>query len=340
MKKLMVLMLIILILQPVFARGKSESDSFSVLVYITGMLAGSPTYELMADGANDFAASHDKVSVKVYEAGFNQAEWGEQLRGMVASGQYDLVLGTNPSLPEICAEIAADFPEQKFVITDAELSGNPQIRTYLFNQYEQSLFLGYLAGLITTSAELEYANPQKKIGFIAAQEYPLLTTQMVPGFLNGARLVDPDISLDYRVIGSWSDATKAADLASSMSAAGVDVFTSIAGGAAQGMIKNAREKGAYVLYYNDNDYAAAPGLVLGCGIVRQKELTEEILSQALAGTIPYGTATTVGIEDGYIDFIFDDQGFSDYVPADIQQKMRTFMDDFKAGNIPYEQQHY
>jgi simple sugar transport system substrate-binding protein len=322
---------------PKASQGSSpvtDGGNLSVLVYITGMVAGSPTYELMAAGAGEFAAAHSNVTVKVYEAGFNQAEWEEQLSSLVASGEYDLVLGSNPSLPEICANVGKNFPNQKFVITDAELTGNPQIRTYLFNQYEQSLYLGYLAGLITTSG-LPGANPAKLIGFIAAQEYPLLNKHIVPGFLDGARRVDPAINIDLRIIGNWSDANKAADLARSMISAGVDVFGSIAGGAAQGIIRTAQEQGAYVVFHNNNEYATAPGVILGCGIVQQKKLTEEILADALEGKIVYSVSQTVGVAEGYLDFITGDPLYTNYVPQDIQDKMGGFMDDFRAGRISY-----
>jgi simple sugar transport system substrate-binding protein len=317
------------------ARGESgEAGTFSVLVYITGVVAGSPPYELLAAGAEAFAAARDNVRVMVYEAGFNQAEWEEQLSSLVASGEYDLVLGSNPSLPEICANVGKKFPEQRFIITDAWYEGNPRISAYLYNQYEQSLYLGYLAGLITVS-NLPNAKAAKRIGFIAAQEYPLLSRHIVPGFLEGARRVDPEIELDFRVIGNWYDANKAADLASSMIDAGVDVFASIAGGAAQGMIKTAKERGAYVLYYNTGEYNQAPGVIVGCGLMEQKKLAMEILSDAIAGTIPYGTSRTVGAKEGYLNFIADDPGYRDYLPGDIREKFDAFMDDIRAGRVNY-----
>ncbi|MDR0877076.1 MAG: BMP family ABC transporter substrate-binding protein [Treponema sp.] len=309
-------------------------NHFSVLVYITGVTAGSPTYELLAAGALSFALIHDNVTVKVYEAGFNQAEWEEQLTSLVAGGEYDIVLGSNPSLPEICANVGKKFPNQKFIITDAEYSGNPQISTFLYNQYEQSFYLGYLAGLVTTGS-MEYANNGKQIGFIAAQEYPLLNRQIVPGFLDGARRVDPEITLDFRVIGSWSDANKAAELTAGMINSGVDVFASIAGGAAQGMIRTAAERGAYVVFHNNNEYSLAPGIIIGCGQMEQKKLVEEILAGVLAGKIQYGISQTVGVKDGYLNFIADDPGYIDYLPADIQEKFNAFMDDIRAGLVEY-----
>ncbi|MDR3304017.1 MAG: BMP family ABC transporter substrate-binding protein [Treponema sp.] len=316
------------------APDNAPNAPFSVLVYITGVVAGSPPYELLVAGAESFAASHTNVRLKVYEAQFNQATWEEQLTSLVASGQYDLVLGSNPSLPEICANVAKKFPKQKFIITDAELAGHPQISTYLYNQYEQSLYLGYLAGLVTTSA-MERANADKRIGFIAAQEYPLLNKQIVPGFLYGAQLVDAAITLDLRIIGNWFDATKAAELAGSMMDAGVDVFASIAGGAASGLIKVAGERGAYVVFHNTNEYKTAPGVIVGCGLMRQKQLVEEILADAIAGKTQYGSAKTVGLKEGYLDFIDDDPLYAASLPEGVRSAFAAFMKDLRAGKVAY-----
>jgi simple sugar transport system substrate-binding protein len=322
--------------------GKLQHESnngkpVSVLVFITGVVAGSPSYDMLSAGAQEFAGENSNVKIKIYEAGFNQAEWEEQLRSMVAEGEYDLVLGSNPSLPELCAGIGKSFPSQKFIILDAYYSGNPQILSYLYNQYEQALFLGYLAGLVTTGnmpSQAKARNAQKKIGFIAAQEFPLLTKQMVPGFLDGARLVDPDIELDFRVIGNWFDANKAADLAAGMINSGVVVFTSIAGGAAQGIVRAITER-AYMVNFNTNDYRLAPGYIVGCGIMEQKKLTKEILSDFVNGHTQFGKAVTVGLKEGYLNFIFDDPGYYDYLPFEIQNKFASFMDDMYAGRIEY-----
>jgi len=348
MKKIFLILPALLLLsactakKPEGQRQTEQGKGFSVLVYITGVVAGSPTYEMLADGAREFAGENPAITVKIYEAGFNQAEWEEQLRSMVAGGEYDLVLGSNPSLPEICAGVGKSFPAQKFIITDAAFpaGGGTQISTYLYNQYEQALFLGYLAGLVTTGT-MPYANDAKRIGFIAAQEYPLLSRHIVPGFIDGARLVDPGIELDFRVIGNWYDANKAADLTVSMINSGVDVFASIAGGAAQGLVRTIKERdspgrqGAYAVNFNTNDYHQAPGLIVGCGRMMQKKLTKEILADVLAGRMQYGMGRTVGVKEGYLDFIFDDPGYNDYLPAEIKKQFEGFMDDFRAGRIEY-----
>ncbi|MCL2800714.1 MAG: BMP family ABC transporter substrate-binding protein [Treponema sp.] len=301
-------------------------DDVSILVFVTGLIAGSPAYELMAEGANAALQKYPDLRIKIYEAGINQAEWEMQLTEMISTGEYNIVIGSNPSLPEICKNAMRHFPDIKFIILDAFYEGNPQIKTYFYNQYEQSLLLGYLAGLITVS-DMPNANRHKRIGFIAAQEYPLLTNQMVPGFLKGARLVDNEIELDMRIVGNWIDASKASELTSAMIDSGVDVFTAIAGGAAQGMIRTAADRGAYIVWYNNNAYNLARGVIVGCGIMEQKKLMLEIIEEILSGEMQYGYNRTIGISDGYLGFITDDPAYQN-LPLDIRTRFEQFLNEF------------
>lgn len=333
----LILLVLVLSLSTIFANGTKEvkdDKKMSVLVYVTGVTEGSPSYELLVEGAQQFASDYEDVKIKVYEAGFNQAEWKSQLLELVASGDYNLVITSNPSLPEICAEVGKDFPSMKFIVTDAFLDGNNQIRTYLFNQYEQSFILGYLAGLVTES-DMEYANNAKKIGFIASQEFPVLNKHMVPGFIDGAHLVDSDIQLDFRIIGNWYDANKCAELASNMIDSGVDVFVSIAGGAEQGLLKTAEEKGAYVVHYDTDIYASPKGYVIGCGVLGQKELVYKALTDAYNNSIQYGKATIEGLQEGYINFNDKNPIYSEVLSQNVKTKFDSFLNDFRTGKIDY-----
>jgi simple sugar transport system substrate-binding protein len=136
------------------------------------------------------------------------------------------------------------------------------------------------------------------------------------------------------VIGNWFDANKAADLASGMIDAGVDVFTSIAGGAAQGLIRAIKDRGAYAVFFNTSEYRQAQGFIVGCGLMEQKKLVKEILGDFISDTIQYGIPRIVGVREGYLNFI-DDPGFRDYVPAEIQAKFLGLMDELRAGKIEY-----
>ena len=311
------------------------AEPFSIAVFVPGVMAGSPLYEQMVGGTEKAAAEHENVSVKVLEAGFNQAEWEERMTSLAASGEYDLIVTSNPAMPFVSLPVAEKFPDQKWLNLDGYLDGNPQFATLLYNQMEMTYLVGYLGALVSTST-MSGANPDLKVGMIVAQEYPALTKLMKPGFEMGLKAVDPGFTVDYRVIGNWYDANKAADLANSMIDSGVDVILVIAGGAGQGVIKTCQERGRYVLLVDANDYKAAPGTIVGCAVLNQADAAYERVKVAIEGKLEYGKAVVVHTKDGYVDFADADPLYTENVPADIRTEMEELVQKMRSGAFHLE----
>jgi len=341
-KKTLILFLCVLILSAFFAgceksQKKSETvkrDEFSIAVFVPGITEGSPIYEMLVAGTRKAAEESQGVKVDVIEGGFNQAEWQEKVTSLAATKSYDLIISSNPAMPDICAAVAKDFSHQKFAVMDGYLKDHPQIFTLLFNQKEQAFLIGYMGGLATKS-ELPGANPDLKVGMVVGQQYPVMDKAIRPGFEIGLQQVDPKIKLDFRVIGNWYDANKAADLAGSIFDAGSDVILAIAGGANQGILKTAKERGKYVLWFDTNGYAMAPGTIIGCTILRNDKAAYETVRLAIEGKLPFGTAKQVGVREGYIDFITDDKLFIENVPLPIRETMESRVQAFKTGEVHY-----
>ena len=311
------------------------AEPFNIAAFIPGVVAGSPLYEQLVSGAERAVAEFDNASLKVLEAGFNQAEWTEKMTSLAAGGEYDVIVSSNPSMPFVSMDVANSFPDQKFIFFDAYMNGNPQFATFLYNQVEQSYFLGYLAGLVTTS-DMAGANPDLKIGMVVAQEYPALNKMMIPGYTMGAEAVDPGITVDFRVIGNWYDASKAADLANAMFDVGVDGIITICGGANQGVINAAKERGKYVYFMDSNEYDQAPGTILGCGVLEQDRLVYETIRDAIMGKVEFGTAKIYHARDGYVDFIDDDPLYTDNVPDDVRAAQQEIVDRIRSGELILE----
>jgi basic membrane lipoprotein Med (substrate-binding protein (PBP1-ABC) superfamily) len=310
----------------------AEAKPFDIAVFVPGVVAGSPLYEQMVEGTNKAAAEFPNVTVKVLEAGFNQADWTEKMTSLAATGEYELIVTSNPSMPFVSMDVAKAFPNQKWLNLDAYLDGNPQFATVLYNQMEMTYMDGYLGGLVTTS-KMPGANPDLKAGMIVAQEYPALTKLMKPGFEMGLKAVNAGITVDYRVIGNWYDANKAAELANSMIDAGVDIILTIAGGANQGVIKAAKERGKYVLFVDANDYKAAPGVIVGCAVLNQTKATYERVKMAIEGKLEFGKATILHARDGYVDFADGDPLYVNAVPEDVRRKMDEVVKKMRSGAL-------
>ena len=318
----------VLLAGTVFAAGPVR-----VAVFVPGVAAGSPLYEQLVSGAQKAQAEFPDMTIKVVEGGFNQAEWPEKMTSLAATGEYTWILSSNASMPGIAADVARTFPQQKFIIMDGYLSGNPQIYTLMYNQVEQGYLAGYMAGLVTKSRQKGGA--AAKVGAVVAQEYPVLNQQILPGFQQGFQAVDPTFSLDYRVIGNWSDANKAADLANSMMDSGVSVILPIAGGAGQGVVKAAQNRGRFIVYFDANTYSLAPGTIVGCAILDQQRAVYETLKKAMRGTLPFGTADVVDARSRYVDFADADPLYIKNVPADLRARMDTVVRKLRSGALTF-----
>ncbi len=307
----------------------------SIAVFIPGLVEGSPTYEMLVAGVRQAVDKAGEVSLKIVEGGYNQGEWQDKITSLASTGEYDLIVTSNPSMPEICAEVTKVFPEQYFLVLDGHLSGNDRIFTFLFNQMEQSFLSGYYAGMLTGSG-MTGTNPEKVVGLIIAQEYPMMNRVIRPGFELGLNQADGEIIVDYRVIGNWYDASKAAELTEASIAAGADIILTIAGGAGQGVLSAAARAGRYVLWFDDNGFDLASDVVLGCAILRLDLAAFETVGRAIRGTLPYGRAETAGVADGYVDFLIESEGAASTVPETIQQRQREMLEKIRNGgfNLP------
>jgi riboflavin transport system substrate-binding protein len=307
-----------------------------VCVFVPGVESGSPGYEQMAAGARKAAAEIPGASVKVVEAGYNQSEWLGKLSAIAASGEFDLIVSSNPALPELCAQAADSFPKQRFFVSDAWLPGNPAIHTVLYNQLEQGYMVGYLAGL-ASSGKLGGA-ASHKAGIIVAQRYPSFDKLIEPGFLKGLKAADPAAGLETRVLGNWYDATKAAELANGLFDAGAAVILPIAGGAGQGVVSAAKAKGRRALWFDDDSgYRLSPGTVIGCAVMRQDRLVYErvrALLQAGSGSPLYGKAEVVGAKDGYVDFAGKDPAYA-ALPAPARAALEAEIARLKSGALAF-----
>lgn len=316
-----------------------KAEPFDIGIFVPGVVAGSPLYEQMVAGAERAAKEFSNVTIKVLEAGFNQGEWEEKMMSLVATGNYELILSGNGSMPFVALPAAEAFPNQKFLIVDAIYQGSSQMYTVLYNQVEQAYMVGYLGGLITKS-KMAGANADLKIGVVVGQQYPAMDEMIIPGYKKGAQAVDPKIEVDFRVLGNWYDANKAGELAKSMMDAGVDIIMTACGGANQGVIAAAQERGKYVLYFDDDNYKLAPKVIVGCAAIYQEKAVYEKVKEAVQGKLKYGEAIIVDTKGGYLDFVDKNPLYAEAVSEPVRTEMAKMLQDVRSGKLKLDVPKY
>ncbi|MDR2602326.1 MAG: BMP family ABC transporter substrate-binding protein [Spirochaetaceae bacterium] len=311
------------------APKREKANVKSIAVFIPGMTAGSPIYSELVSGARQAVGERADYELLVVEAGYNQAEWEDKLTLLTAGGKHDLIVSSNPSMPFFVETISKKFPEQRFLLMDAQLAANPAVYTLCYNQREQGFMAGYLAGLLSSEASA--------VGLIAAQEYPALTEVIKPAFLEGAAAASgevgksPSLSLSYSVIGNWFDAQKAAELAGAMINSGVKVILPVAGSASEGVVQKAAESGAKVIWFDSNGYSIRPGVIAGSCALLQKNAVYDKLNLYFKGELPFGEAETVGVRDGYVQFIEDDPLYLENTDPLVREKQSAMINQIKEG---------
>lgn len=310
------------------------AEAFGIGVFVPGVTAGSPLYEELVSGVVRVAEEYHHVTYRVFEAGFDQSQWEEKMLAFASQG-FDLIVTSNGAMPDVSLSAAEAFPRQKFLILDSIIAGHPQMHTVLYNQVEQAGIMGYLAGLVTTSNMPGATRGVLRVGLIAGQEYAALNHMIRPGFLLGARLVNPSIELDFRIIGNWWDANKAAELAHSMFDTGVDVIMTVCGSANQGVIQAAQDRGKYVLYIDADRYSLAPGTILGCASLAQEQAVYAFVRAAVSGQLAWGEATLLSVRDGYVDLVDENPLYVAGLPESLRARLAVFVNDLRSHDASW-----
>lgn len=321
-----------------YKETESKEQSISIGVFIPGIMSGSPIYEMLGKGVLAAVEKHNRDSgekrgvATIIEGGYNQAEWENKLTSMTASGSYDLIVSSNPSLPDIVAGISAKFPSQYFLLLDGEMDGNTHVCALRYNQREQAYMAGYIAAL-----ETEENGSVKRVGLVAAQEYPVMNNIILPSYLEGAQAVDPLYTVDFRIVGNWFDAAKAAELASDMIRNGEHVILCIAGGANEGVVNTAYNQNAKVVWFDTNGYNIRPGTVIGSSVLYQDLAAYHQILRFFAGKLPFGKTEIMGVNDGYVDFIVDDPLYINAVSGEVRNKQAEMIARIQNGELllPY-----
>lgn len=331
MKKLTLILISILTIFTVGCSKKTNTKAKSIAVFVPGIIDDSPVYAMLVKGVtqavdeyNNGKSEADSVTLFVMEVGTNQAEWGAKLTALTAEQKYDVIITSNPSLPDLAEPILQQFPNQKYIILDATKEGNSNIHTVCYNQYEQSYLTGYIGGLMSES---------HKLALIAAQEYPVMNNVIYPYFEKGAKAANSASTVDFRIVGNWYDATKGAEIADAVYKNGVDVILPICGGASQGVIKSAVDNGIYVTWFDDNGFEKAPGTIISSSVMKQKEMSYMVTKEFIEDKTPWGTANMVGLKEGFVDFVQDNPIYISTIPEDIRNTMAKLVEDIKTGVV-------
>ena len=126
---------------------------------------------------------------------------------------HNIILGSAYGHSDAFQELAEKHPDVAFIIPGGHTnSGN--LQGIYGRSYEPHYLCGMAAGALTKS---------NKIGFVAANPFGVVNWT-VNGYLLGARMVNPDVTLHVVYTGAWNDPVKERAATQALVEQGVDVI--------------------------------------------------------------------------------------------------------------------
>ncbi|MEG0952655.1 MAG: BMP family ABC transporter substrate-binding protein, partial [Niameybacter sp.] len=166
------------------------------------------------------------------------------------------------------------YQDKKYIVFDTDVAYDEydlnNVYSMSYKQNEAGFLAGALAALTTTS-DMKFANPDKKIGFVGARDTSPVINDFLIGYIQGAQFIDPEMKVEVSYVGSFTDTAKAKELTLAQYAKGVDTVFVAAGPASTGTIEAALSAGKYVIGVDSDQALAYEG----------KEEANHIISSAL-----------------------------------------------------------
>lgn len=324
---------------PAKASSESTEAEQPKFVFVVTEQLGDKSFNDSAAEGTKRIESELGFPAQVMEVGFDQTKWEPAILDLSESGEYQAIFLHGPTTQEIVAQIAPQFPEQKYVLFDTmmDLSDHPNIFGISYKQNEASYLGGVVAALVSTS-DMPNANSDKAIGFIGGDEGPVISDFLV-GYIEGAKSVVPDIKVHVSYVGSWVDTARAKELALAQFNQGVDVIFPAAMTAGLGVIEAAAEEQKYIIGV-DSDQASILSesdpekaeVILTSVIKKVGESLFHYAQSVGEQSDQYATTQVYGIKENSTGIV-DNEYYQKNVPAEIREQVEAAREAILEGKV-------
>lgn len=331
---LLLAMVMVLSLAACGGSNDSESDALKVCVVYSGNL-GDKSYNDSCNIGATQAAKDFNVEIKNLE-GTTADEWRTNLLAACEDG-YDLVICSSSNLQEYLEEFAPEYPDTKFAIIDTTVEAD-NVVSISFAQNQGSFLAGAAAALFTSHSEIDGVNDDAVIGWVGGMDIPVLHDFLV-GYEQGAKYINPDITVLSSFSGTWNDPLKGKELTLAQYQQGADIVMNVASGTGPGILEAAKEAGKYAIGVDLNQDNDQPGAVLTSMVKRVDTACYSVIKSVAEGTFKGGEVSYLDLAAEGVsltDFSVIKEHLGDQFPEDILTKLEEIQEKIVSGEIVVE----
>lgn len=312
----------------------AEKSKTKVCVVYSGNLGDKSYNDSCNEGAQKAAADFG-VEIKNLE-GTTAEEWEANFLSACEDG-YDLVICSSSNFEEYMKEHCANYPNVKFAVIDTVVEGD-NIVSVSFAQNQGSFLAGAAAAMFTQKTDIDGVNEDHVIGWVGGMDIPVIHDFYV-GYEQGAKYIDPDITVLQSFAGTWNDPLKGKELALAQFEQGADIVMNVASGTGPGILEGAKEAGKYAIGVDLNQDNEQPGSVLTSMMKRVDRACYLLIESVVKDTFEGNSTAYLTVADGGVsltDFSVMKEHLGDKFPEDIVEKVKELEEKIVSGEIKVE----
>jgi len=316
-----------------------SGEKFNVVSIVNGSLGDKSFFDSAESGLKQLAES-GLISYKSIELGgtdADQPKWKDTLIEVSDSGEYDVIICGTWQMNDYLAEIALQYPDQKYAIYDSSVDA-PNVVSLNYKQNDMGYIIGVFAASLTTQTDFDRITPEKVIGFVGGEDGPVINDFLV-GYIEGAKSVDPDIKVDVRYVASFVDTATGKELAQAMITQNkVDVVWGVAGLSGNGAAEAANENNVWFIGVDSDQEATFTGtqaaladITLTSGLKNIGESLVWLFEELRDGKTHWGEEIWLGLDMNGVGIVTDKNFLT--VPQEVQDATLAALEDVQSGKV-------
>ncbi len=238
------------------------------------------------EGLMSAAAEVPGIEV-AYSENVKSPDWVATARDYASQG-FDIVLLHHGWMADTALEVAPDFPDTLFVVSNSGIFGPNYVGLDTKNQ-ESGYMAGFIAGTVTQT---------QKVGAIMAWEGVLPFRRGMLGFAQGLAAACPDCEYSEAYVGSSEDIAGGKEAALAMYDGGVDVIWQYADAAGLGVLEAAEETGHMVIGSGADQLELGPNSVVTTTVQSLGPVILDVIQGTIDGTYDPNVHHLYGYDNG------------------------------------------
>ncbi len=308
----------------------AEGGTYRIGLMIPGTL-GDKSFFDAAYASIEPLKSELGVEVEYVEAGTDTSKYYPALVDM-CNKDYDLILTISSNNDDALVEAAEQFPDQKFINLDDEMT-EPPANVYIMGTKNNEMC--YLAGAAAALKAEELG--EDAIGFVGGMDIPGINEFLV-GYIEGAQAINPDIKVATSYVGSFTDTAKGKENGLLLYN-DVSVVFAAAGQSGLGVIDAAVQQGKFAIGV-DSDQAEAlkdtkpemANVIITSAIKNIPQNAVNVVERAMKGDVNYGTREVFGIETGAVG-IAENEFYEKLLTEDARARIEELKEKVVNGEV-------